>query len=57
MNETPRKRTRSRAVDILAICVLLLLPGIEGYGNWPPYWYIFIVAPIALIIYQWVKGK
>ncbi len=57
MNELTHKNILSKLIDVLIIVVLVLLPGIRGYSNWSAYEYMFILIPIAGIIYHWIKGK
>jgi len=57
MNEMTRKNILSKLIDILVIIILVFLPGIRGYSNWSAYEYMFILIPIAAIIYHWIKGK
>jgi hypothetical protein len=52
----PRKERRVRIGDIIFIIILLLGPGMRGYGNWMWYEYLFILIVIASIVYSWITG-
>jgi len=57
MNELQNKKRQSKAIDIIVIIILILIPGIRGYSNWHWYEYLLIFISIALIIYRWIMER
>lgn len=52
----PKKERRVKVGDIIFIAILLLGPGIRGYGNWEIYENVFLFSVIGLFVYSWVIG-